>query len=880
MSLNFGSIYRGSGSDGRLFVHGEPINTGTKALTRYSKKIELIGELPEEVSILEAKPSTSLKLVGRNRELATISGKLNSQGFQLCGVFGERGIGKTAILNHIMDYQAQKFGSLSFIKCSPSGALHELGVIGDVIHKATAQLVSKMSIEEVESLILAQLAKDRQNAQHISLFKEILPDEIFRQAIEVPIIRSEKLSLLTGFATSMMRLLSCSKSMLIVIDECHLIDPESERVFGSLAQENANLKILLATREKSQCGLVKHPNLISLAHILTLGPIAKTYFGELFRSIELGPENDWDSVVEVSGGNPFYAIQIAFAKKEGVSSTDQPLDDIVKERLGLLTRPQLMMLRLISCYSRPASTEFLENAASRIGLRDSPTDHLEALVRLRLARRSNSEPLALEVAHGLVSKSVLEISPEGAISSIFETLARSASAKEDSGDRIALEVHELALLWENAQASGRAAILHSRAADIAADKGYFRSAAKFYENAVRQLKSNKAIAARVNSWNVETAECLWAIGDVKGADTSIKRYRRNERFEIKNKRSKDTLARASAIEAETSYFTGNFADLLMAQWRLGKYNLSEGSNELARVRGYASLAYTVGIFRLLPLAHYFANKATKIGLGINNGRSVAHGLAAKGLLFFVFGEWEKGEVAFSEAFSHLSSAVDEQHLFEVIHTLLGLGAHQQGKAQVAKFHFSQLKESAVRRGHKLHEGWVEYSLASLFLSQGKPEQALNHINLADPLIAGKGDLQSQHICAGLHARIHWDLNQRDLALQWAKTAHEFSVKLPPRNFSSIEAYAAPPLIFALARKENHQSPNELDQIIKPLANYAMIFPTARSRFHLIKALVLGATNKSKSKQHIARSQGLREKFRIGSDDNLQAQIKTSLGELN
>jgi ATP/maltotriose-dependent transcriptional regulator MalT len=182
----------------------------------------------------------------------------------------------------------------------------------------------------------------------------------------------------------------------------------------------------------------------------------------------------------------------------------------------------------------------------------------------------------------------------------------------------------------------------------------------------------------------------------------------------------------------------------------------------------------------------------------------------------------------------------DHNWLETLETSFGLFAAMQGHGDRARDHFDRLKQSATQRGHRLHEGWAEYSIASALINEGQYEAAYHPLDRGRALIVGTGDLQSVHICEGLSARLHWGLNDHSAALRIADSAGKLSKQMRPTNFSSLEAFGAPPLVGALAMLKGGTTAEAgvklVENYLGPLKRYATVFPSAKPRLATVNAI--------------------------------------------
>jgi predicted ATPase len=316
-------------------------------------------------------------IVGRDAELATIQGFLQDlpSGPRALLIQGEAGIGKTTLW-----------------RAAISAATHR-GYT--VLPSKPVEIETKLSFTGLGDLL----------EQHVEEVLLRLPDPQ-RRALEIALLRADAAGsppdqrAVSLAVLSALRVLASSTPLLVAIDDVQWLDPSSASVLAFAARRidrgpvGVVACLRLAPGHADPLGLDEAFPETRIQHI-SLAPLRVEALGRIFKErlkAEL-PPSLVHLLQEVSGGNPFFAIEIARAlERQGERPrpgepipVPATLEELLRARLARLSDAAREALLVASAAARP-TIALVESALRRtIG-----SSLREARGRWRTARASLS----------------------------------------------------------------------------------------------------------------------------------------------------------------------------------------------------------------------------------------------------------------------------------------------------------------------------------------------------------------------------------------------------------------------------------------------------------------------------------------------------------
>jgi hypothetical protein len=789
IGLAHGLLYRSTPSDGAApVVHGVAVNRAAK----------LAGQARGWNDAPVIAPALATRAFAARSDIAPGGPKLRAQeeaevvaalagGASMVEIVGEPGLGKSFLLNCVL---RRGPGRVIATSARPQDLLKPFGVLENLLRRAAPTEVER-----------AFDSADRHGEAELIAWGERIRAALRRRLAEGP--------------------------ALFVVDDLQWADAWSLKAMEALRAEG--LRFLVARRPGIGAPLADRS--------IKLHPLSDAAVRAL-----LGPLGDDPALVRLTGGNPFHAVQLYGALREGVRIEDRAgADAIVDARLRALADTDRAILRLAAVAARPLFPATLAELARRSAFAFEP-GVLDTLVTRRFF---HAEEGRFAIVHQLLADRLLAMLPPSLAPSLHHDTARTFVALAREG-REPIALDEIAAHWTRAGSRGRASLGFGRAGLEALDRGAHAAALDFLDRAEVELRQTAVGASRRGLWAASRALAAWGQGRVAEcaaeADRAFRQLavaRRGACAES-GRRTRAARLRASVARAEAGHYRGDLRAILGGN--LGVLRWSTAGNDLssARARGLACVATTLGVLRSGPIAAF----ATRRALAIDPApRSAAYVHAARAVVHLGFGQWSRARGRLDQATTALADDPEPQ-LAEVLLTLTALRQQMTGDLAGGRDSFLELGRSARARGNALIEAWSRYGVAMGLVSDGGFAPARDEIVRARALFHGLGDLQSELICYGLMAQASATLDP-DAALAACRAAEALAARLPPTNFGSLEGYSGGAL--ALARRwrlagssgERDAVRTHYDALRRPLRRYCWTFPIGRPRLAFADALMAG-----------------------------------------
>ncbi len=332
----------------------------------------------------------SAAIVGRERELEAIAALLDPgvTGAAALVLEGEAGIGKTTVWEHAVETAREQ--GFCILRCQPAESEASLPFValGDLL-------------EPVLDDVLPVLVPPQRLALETALAR-VQPTEPTERVVFARAVLSA------------VRELSNRAPLLVAIDDVQWLDPATASALEFTVHRAADLpvRVLIARRSDGDgqppLGLARGFG-GDRVESLRAAPLLQNELGSLLRT-RLGLQLSRARLVELhrmSGGNPFFALEIAAAaERRGSLADGAPLDvpgslgDLLSERLSELS-PQALDAIVLVASSSQAVTSLVERAAGG-------SDGLGEAVRQSMLEADGerlrfTHPLIGSVAYGLAT---------------------------------------------------------------------------------------------------------------------------------------------------------------------------------------------------------------------------------------------------------------------------------------------------------------------------------------------------------------------------------------------------------------------------------------------------------------------------------------------
>jgi DNA-binding CsgD family transcriptional regulator len=396
------------------------------------------------------------RLVGREEEFAALLGLLEAPDKlpAVVAVAGEAGIGKTSVWLAAVE-AAEERGYL-VLSCRPAEAEAGFSFVG------LADLIGGVVPD-----VLPQLPRPQRRALEAALALADSDDA-----------RTDERVIALAFLSTL-RILAEGKRLVLAVDDVQWLDAPSLAMlrFALTRLEDETVATFLAVRDKVPRWLrrgVSEQRLVTIE----LGPLSVGALHELLRTrIEtVLPRPMLLRIWKTSGGNPFFALELARALERRGGSVDPgeelpvpaSLDELVHERLEGLGAAALEVARIVAALAEPR-LDLVETAAGRraqVGLADAlgarileidgerlrfthPLLRSAVSSRATPAQRRSLHAQLAEVAPGTEERArhlaLATVRPSRKIGSVLEDAARVAHARGASAAAAELADHALRL---------------------------------------------------------------------------------------------------------------------------------------------------------------------------------------------------------------------------------------------------------------------------------------------------------------------------------------------------------------------------------------------------------------------------------------------------
>jgi DNA-binding CsgD family transcriptional regulator len=404
----------------------------------------------------ETTPQGASELVGRDAELERLGAFLigPSEAGPSALVFeGEPGIGKTTLWRE--------------------GLRLSRGVGHRILTSRPAEAEASLSFAALADLVGEALDEARGHDLPVPQ----------RRALEVALLRGEPedqtpdLRAVSVALLGILRSLASAGRVVVAIDDVHWMDPPSARALGFAARRLDEEPVAFLATSLPPAG--DHPFDLPAERIdrVPLGPLAPEDLRSLFRA-RLGtdlPPSTIRQIDELSGGNPFFALEMARAAIRGepaVTGQSVPIpknlrEDLLRHRYSALPKHARRVVLAASAASRP-TVELL----SAIGIPDADAGLDEAIQAGVLERGGNE----IRFAHPFFRSAVYANEPRDRRHALHRALADVVTDPEE-------RARHLALGSDGPDADVADAL--EDASLIASDRGAPESAAELAELAAR-----------------------------------------------------------------------------------------------------------------------------------------------------------------------------------------------------------------------------------------------------------------------------------------------------------------------------------------------------------------------------------------------------------
>ncbi len=431
-----------------------------------------------------AEPVYTLEMVGRTAELSLAKERLSlarmGEG-QLVSIRGEAGIGKSRLTAEVVREARQQGFVVSVGECQSYG-MNSSFLVWQKIWRDLLDVDDDLDDEAVALRLRTGLAAiDERLVQRLPLLAPVLNLPIAENDLTELLDARTFRELQHDLLFQILRHRTQQSPLLLVLEDCHWIDPLSLDFLEYLAPNAAELSLALLViyrpNDLTQ-PLLTLPNhtLLDLAEfsVVDIERLIALKVSSLFGSGETLPRAFIDQVIARANGNPFFAEEIInYIHGRGIvagdltalSQVDLPasLHSLIISRIDQLVEDERNILRAASVVGRLFRANWIWGAFTGLGSPDFIQRRLESLSRFDITPLLSPDPELEYIFKHIITQEVA-----------YDSLA--FSTREMLHEQIAAFV-EVAYADHLESYTDLLAFHYGRSRNVNKQRGYFRRAA-------------------------------------------------------------------------------------------------------------------------------------------------------------------------------------------------------------------------------------------------------------------------------------------------------------------------------------------------------------------------------------------------------------------
>jgi class 3 adenylate cyclase/tetratricopeptide (TPR) repeat protein len=480
-----------------------------------------------------------LPIVGRRVELDTLAAGLarahEGKG-SVVGIAAEAGVGKSRLVAEFVRRARRSGNVVAFGECQAFGTTTSY-----VVWREIWRTLLRLHDDEPEATQIASLERelaeiDAGLVPRTPLLDVLLgitiPDNELTRSLEAELRKTS----LEALLVDCLRARATEEPLVLVLEDCHWIDPLSRDLLELLAREAASLRVLVLLAYRPDVEPGGGLGIGRLPHFseIPLAELEPEEAEQLIRSrLEqlVGPETEVPpALVELvttrSQGNPFYVEELLnFIRAQDVDLQDEralrrlqlpeSLHSLILSRIDTLSEAPRRTLKVASVVGRTFAAPSLPAVYPELGTLEDVRGHLGALGSLDLVKLDREDDEAYIFKHVVTQEVAYESMPFAIRAHLHEQVG--GFIEETEADALDRHVDLLAHHYWLSENLPKKRIYLVRAGDAA--KASFANAAAidYFERAVPLLEGAErwAITRRLG-------EVLEVAGDLAGAEESYR----------------------------------------------------------------------------------------------------------------------------------------------------------------------------------------------------------------------------------------------------------------------------------------------------------------------------------------------------------------------
>lgn len=808
-------------------------------------------------------------------------------------LIGEPGMGKSRLLTEL----AAQARAAGLLVAASRGSAIEASTPYHVWKEIFADLLglSDASAEEEMLAKLEPLVSGTEFHDLLPLLGPVLPMEIGATA-GMPELSTQGTADLTR--DLMLHCLEALHPSVLIFDDGQWIDSASHHLI-SLAAKNFPWLLAVVALRSDTAPSPAEPQLVDLAGvdgILRLDALSDSEIVEVVRQL-LGvdsiPDELGSLLVDRSGGNPFYAEELARAlvqdglivvdgRKAAVRGSLQELRRRIPEtvitrvqaRLSALPEDLEATVLVASLLGQEFSLTMLTDVHPSVWDVERLTNQLKDLVQARVIEEDDSSEAGYRFSHSLIREAAVGLCITDTARQIHR---RAAEWIERTYSDLSGWSSVLAYHWTGAGVAAKAIRYEAAAADRALTSGAYSEAVAGFRRALDLYEENHELATSLEAatWHMLLGEArvfqqgederqaredlirgLELIGEAPprvvpypvAALTRAVEQTRNHWVGRRPTANPEKAARfrlaARAYEQLVEVFFLANEDLASLHASFQALNLAEKAGAPAELaRGFATVGAVVGLIPRPKLADRYLSRAEEAAATTEDLRAVMWVALVRGFYYAGVARWRVAEESSARGRDLAAQLGDRRRLEDGLAALM-VENWFQGRLVGAEAFANEIHHLAQRRRARRSQAYAAQGRAYVYVEMGDVERAAAAIEELEGLgyelsgddrataLRRPDDQALASDALGLRSLANLRSGQVDQAVRDARLLLRRMRGVRPFNFSAFMAYnaAAEVMVMATVRAPSLTvSDQELHRAIKLSAAYARIFPVGSSR---------------------------------------------------
>lgn len=727
----------------------------------------------------------TLPMVGRESELNLVIDKLREvrkgRG-QIIGITGEAGIGKSRLVAEAVriagDWQLVGYSG----ECQSYGT-NSSYLVWHNVWRGFFDLDVSAPLEQQERLLEAQLARiDPTLVPRLPLLGTLLNTPLRDNELTHSLDAKLRKSSLEALLVDCIRARAEKTLLLLVLEDCHWLDPLSHELLEIIGHAIVNLPVLIIMAYRPpEFDRSRQPRVSKLSHFteVRLSEFTPTETQRLVtRKLQQfydtqthAPDALIERIVERADGNPFYIEELLnYLHDRDVDVLDSPaleqldlpnsLHSLILSRIDQLSESQKTTLKLASVIGRLFQAAILWGAYSQLNDAKSVKADLEVLDRLELTVLDADPELTYLFKHIVTQEVTYESLPYATRATLHDQIAQ--FIENTYGDSLDQVIDLLAYHYDHSE-NGSKKQEYLLLAGEAARASYANDAAiNYFKRLIPLLPAEEVGAVMlklgqvlelVGSWDEAAA---WYKRALEAAnrleDKAARAWSQTAIGELLRKQGQYDdatlwLAHAQATFEEIADQAGvgqvlHFAGSLAAQQ--GEYETARDRyekslairRELDDKSNIGSLLSNLGIIARFQGNYVLARALHEEGLAIRrelgDRSAIAVSLNNLGNVALDQGDHAEARLRLEEAVALQRQVGDKQYIANVLNNL-GNVARDQNDFDSARLLYDESLVLNQRLGDRWQLAYLLSDIGRLAACQGKADRALKLVGAATTL---------------------------------------------------------------------------------------------------------------------------------------------------